>query len=249
MIAHLPPLSRQISCNKNFLSGVCKTTSAAKQINIKTYRNLASLYLAQGDLKKAEAYFNKLLVYSNENIKVDNTEHLYLTDDFIVTHNTFEEKVNPYLMPMFDSLDELVGKAGLQRDMINHSMEIAPIGYLRGRTFKDAICLLDEAQNCTYAAFKLYLTRIGSNSKLIMFTSGTTGVPKSIEHSMESLTRNIKIDTKFLNNVWGFAYNPTHMAGIQVFFQAFFNKNTIVKIFEFQTLNYIKNFKFFIQNF
>ena len=101
-------------------------------------------------------------------IKVDNTEHLYLTDDFIVTHNTFEEKVNPYLMPMFDSLDELVGKAGLQRDMINHSMEIAPIGYLRGRTFKDAICLLDEAQNCTYAAFKLYLTRIGSNSKLII---------------------------------------------------------------------------------
>ena len=101
-------------------------------------------------------------------IKVDNPEHLYLTDDFIVTHNTFEEKVNPYLMPMFDSLDELVGKAGLQRDMINHSMEIAPIGYLRGRTFKDAICLLDEAQNCTYAAFKLYLTRIGSNSKLII---------------------------------------------------------------------------------
>lgn len=101
-------------------------------------------------------------------IKVDNPEHLYLTDDFIVTHNTFEEKINPYLMPMYDSLDELVGKVGSQRDLINKSMEIAPIAYLRGRTFKDTICLLDEAQNCNYAALKLYLTRVGSNSKMII---------------------------------------------------------------------------------
>lgn len=81
---------------------------------------------------------------------------------------TFEEKINPYLMPMYDSLDELVGKVGSQRDLINKSMEVAPIAYLRGRTFKDTICLLDEAQNCNYAALKLYLTRIGSNSKIII---------------------------------------------------------------------------------
>lgn len=70
-----------------------------------------------------------------------------------------------------------------------------------------------------------------SSSKLTMFTSGTTGVPKMIEHSVESLTRNIKSDNRFKENVWGFAYNPTHMAGMQVFFQAFFNKNTLVNIF------------------
>jgi acyl-coenzyme A synthetase/AMP-(fatty) acid ligase len=70
-----------------------------------------------------------------------------------------------------------------------------------------------------------------SSSKLTMFTSGTTGVPKMIEHSVESLTRNIKSDNRFNENVWGFAYNPTHMAGLQVFFQALFNKNTIVNIF------------------
>lgn len=70
-----------------------------------------------------------------------------------------------------------------------------------------------------------------SSSKLTMFTSGTTGVPKMIEHSVESLTRNIKSDNRFNENVWGLAYNPTHMAGIQVFFQALFNKNTLVNIF------------------
>ena len=70
-----------------------------------------------------------------------------------------------------------------------------------------------------------------SSSKLTMFTSGTTGVPKMIEHTVESLTRNIKSDNRFNENVWGFAYNPTHMAGLQVFFQALFNKNTIVNIF------------------
>ena len=81
---------------------------------------------------------------------------------------SFEEKINPYLMPMYDSLDDLVGKAGLQRDIVNKSMEIAPIAYLRGRTMKDAVCLLDEAQNCNYTALKLYLTRLGANSKMII---------------------------------------------------------------------------------
>lgn len=81
---------------------------------------------------------------------------------------SFEEKVNPYIMPIYDSLDELVGKAGLQRDIVNHSLEIAPIAYLRGRTFTDAICLFDEAQNASYTQLKLFLTRIGRNSKLII---------------------------------------------------------------------------------
>lgn len=70
-----------------------------------------------------------------------------------------------------------------------------------------------------------------NKAKLVLFTSGTTGQPKRIEHSLSSLTQNIKIGEQFKNNVWGFAYNPTHMAGIQVFLQALFNKNTIVRLF------------------
>lgn len=67
--------------------------------------------------------------------------------------------------------------------------------------------------------------------KVSIFTSGTTGMPKKFEHSLAALLRNIKISEKHKNDIWGFAYNITHFAGIQVFLQAFVNKNTIVNLF------------------
>ena len=67
--------------------------------------------------------------------------------------------------------------------------------------------------------------------KITLFTSGTTGLPKKISHTFDSLTRFIKIDETRKGNVWGFAYNPSHMAGLQVFFQAFLNQNTIIRLF------------------
>jgi phosphate starvation-inducible PhoH-like protein len=101
-------------------------------------------------------------------IKVDNPEHLYLTDNFIVTHNTAEEKVSPYFTPIFDALDELVGPVGFQRELIAKTMQLRPLAYMRGTNLNDAICLLDEAQNITYEQMVLYLTRIGRNSKMII---------------------------------------------------------------------------------
>lgn len=70
-----------------------------------------------------------------------------------------------------------------------------------------------------------------SSSEISIFTSGTTGQPKKVIHSLTSLTRSVRISAIYEDQVWGFAYNPTHMAGLQVFFQAFENKNTIVNIF------------------
>ena len=70
-----------------------------------------------------------------------------------------------------------------------------------------------------------------SESEITIFTSGTTGQPKEVKHSIKSLSRAVKKDDKFKDNVWGFAYNPTHMAGLQVFFQAFCNENTLINIF------------------
>jgi phosphate starvation-inducible PhoH-like protein len=82
---------------------------------------------------------------------------------------TFDEKVAPYIMPLFDCMTKLVGPntSGL-REIINSCIEVAPLAYLRGRTFEDSVCIFDEAQNATYAQLKLYLSRIGENSKMII---------------------------------------------------------------------------------
>lgn len=80
----------------------------------------------------------------------------------------FMEKVNPYMMPLYDSIYKLVGDDNPQRDLINQAIEIAPIAYMRGRTFDDAICIFDESQNATMMQLKLFLTRFGENSKIII---------------------------------------------------------------------------------
>ncbi|MFJ8102460.1 class I adenylate-forming enzyme family protein [Lysinibacillus sp. NPDC096212] len=84
------------------------------------------------------------------------------------------------------------------------------------------LCSLDEA-----------IQRINDieNWQLTLYTSGTTGRPKKMSHTFQTLTRNVKIHKKFENDIWAFAYNPTHMAGLQVFFQAFLNQNTLIYMF------------------
>lgn len=85
----------------------------------------------------------------------------------------FEEKVEPYMMPMYDCIDKLVGREGAWRDKIEDSLEVAPIAYMRGRSFDDAVCIFDEAQNASMMQMKLFLTRFGENSKVII-----TGDPR-----------------------------------------------------------------------
>lgn len=80
----------------------------------------------------------------------------------------FENKVLPYMMPMYDCIDKLVGREGPWRDKVNHAMEVCPIAYMRGRTFDDAVCIFDEAQNASMSQLKLFLTRFGENSKIII---------------------------------------------------------------------------------
>lgn len=70
------------------------------------------------------------------------------------------------------------------------------------------------------------------NWKVGIYTSGTTGRPKKVWQTLGNLTRNVRTGDKYKNNVWAFAYNPTHMAGLQVFLQAFYNKNPMIYIFE-----------------
>lgn len=80
----------------------------------------------------------------------------------------FEEKVGPYMLPLFDCLRRLVGVDGPQREIIDRCIEVAPIAYMRGRTFDDATCIFDEAQNATMSQLRLFLSRFGENSKIIV---------------------------------------------------------------------------------
>lgn len=80
----------------------------------------------------------------------------------------FEEKVHPYMVPLYDCLDYLVGRQGMWRDKVLQSIEVAPLAYMRGRTFRDAICIFDEAQNAAYGQLKLFLSRFDEKSKLII---------------------------------------------------------------------------------
>lgn len=75
------------------------------------------------------------------------------------------------------------------------------------------------------------LSNTSEEWRMTLFTSGTTGIPKKVKHSFNSITRFVKVSERNKNSVWGFAYNPTHMAGIQVLFQALLNGNSIIRLF------------------
>lgn len=73
-----------------------------------------------------------------------------------------------------------------------------------------------------------------SKSEITIFTSGTTGQPKKVTHTVSTLTRSVRIGDKYSGQAWAYAYNPTHMAGLQVFFQTFENLNTLINVFNKQ---------------
>lgn len=79
-----------------------------------------------------------------------------------------KEKVDPYLRPIYDSLYAILGQGPTDRLMERGVIEIAPLAYMRGRTLEDAFVILDEAQNTTDAQMKMFLTRLGFNSKMVV---------------------------------------------------------------------------------
>lgn len=91
-----------------------------------------------------------------------------------------KEKVDPYLRPVYDALYQILGKEQTTRLMERDIIEIAPLAYMRGRTLDDAFVILDEAQNTTIMQMKMFLTRLGFHSKMII--NGDTSqidLPKS----------------------------------------------------------------------
>ena len=79
-----------------------------------------------------------------------------------------QAKVDPYLRPLYDALDDMMPPERVQRSLETRVIEIAPLAYMRGRTLSDAFVILDEAQNATSAQMKMFLTRLGVNSKSVI---------------------------------------------------------------------------------
>jgi phosphate starvation-inducible PhoH-like protein len=79
-----------------------------------------------------------------------------------------QAKVDPYLRPLYDALDDMMPSEKMQRAIESRTIEIAPLAYMRGRTLADAFIILDEAQNATGAQMKMFLTRLGVNSKVVV---------------------------------------------------------------------------------
>jgi len=79
-----------------------------------------------------------------------------------------EQKVNPYLRPLYDALYDMLDHDHVQRLLQRDSIEVAPLAFMRGRTLNDAFIILDEAQNTTSEQMKMFLTRLGFNSKAVI---------------------------------------------------------------------------------
>ena len=111
-----------------------------------------------------------------------------------------KEKIDPYLRPLYDALDDMIPADKLGYYMSTRVIEIAPLAYMRGRTLDNAFIILDEAQNATDLQIKMFLTRIGSNAKAII-TGDVTQIdlPKNQRSGLEKATR-------ILRNIDGIAH-------------------------------------------
>lgn len=103
---------------------------------------------------------NKIVI-TRPLVFVENEELGFLPGDM-------NEKMLPWTMPIFDHMKEFMDPTEVKRLVQENKIEISPLGYMRGRTFKDAFIILDEAQNTTPQQMKMFLTRMGNNSKVVI---------------------------------------------------------------------------------
>ena len=114
------------------------------------------------------------------------------------------DKVDPYLRPLYDALEDMLPSDRMRRAIEDHTIEIAPLAYMRGRTLSDAFLILDEAQNATTAQMKMFLTRLGLNSRTVITGDKTQiDLPRPEESGLLEIERILKsvdgIDFVYLN--------------------------------------------------
>ncbi|WP_445490346.1 PhoH family protein [Niallia sp. 03133] len=101
-----------------------------------------------------------------------------------------KEKVDPYLRPLYDALHDVLGTEHTARLIERNTIEVAPLAYMRGRTLEDAFIILDEAQNTTQAQMKMFLTRLGFGSKMVITGDRTQiDLPKGVKSGLVASER------------------------------------------------------------
>ncbi len=101
-----------------------------------------------------------------------------------------QEKVDPYLRPLYDALEDMMPVDRMRRALEDRTIEIAPLAYMRGRTLSDAFVILDEAQNATTAQMKMFLTRLGLNSRVVITGDKTQiDLPRSQDSGLLQVER------------------------------------------------------------
>tara|TARA_B110000211_G_C14018803_1_gene526621 strand:- start:296 stop:1240 length:945 start_codon:yes stop_codon:yes gene_type:complete len=102
-----------------------------------------------------------------------------------------KDKLDPYMMPLYDALRDMISPEKLAEYLENGTIEIAPLAFMRGRTLDKAFCIMDEAQNATETQFKMFLTRMGKNSKFVITGDATqVDLPKK---SMSGLLKSVNV--------------------------------------------------------
>ncbi|OHR85069.1 phosphate starvation-inducible protein PhoH [Staphylococcus sp. HMSC34C02] len=103
-----------------------------------------------------------------------------------------KEKVDPYLRPLYDGLNTVLGREQTARFIERGTIEIAPLAYMRGRTLDDAFVILDEAQNTTHAQMKMFLTRLGFGSKMVVTGDQTQiDLPKGVKSGLKEAVKKL----------------------------------------------------------
>ena len=173
---------------------------------------------------------------------VDETRNLVksysdLIDDInsLTTFRHYVYEQNPYLIFLRIIQGLVLGK---ELELIDSDMSESELSHLGVEA--ENVSVQTPVQRLSIRSTVHLLEEIKTNAedfRLSLYTSGTTGKPKKIQHSLKNLTRFVKVVERFQTDVWAFAYNPTHMAGLQVFFQALLNLNTMVYVFKFDQNN------------
>ena len=187
------------------MSGVVAITSRGKQIKCKTF----------GQKKYVEAIKNNSVVFgvgpagtgktylavalAVQSYKTKEVEKIILTRPAVEAGEKLgflpgdlQNKVDPYLRPLYDALQEMFGLEAYQKLMERGVIEIAPLAYMRGRTLSDAFIILDEAQNTTKEQMKMFLTRMGQGSKMVITGDATqidlpAGKQSGLKHAVKIL--------------------------------------------------------------